>query len=229
MSLFAIADLHLSLNGEKPMDVFRGWQNYIQMLEENWRRVVREGDTVVIAGDISWAMKIEDALLDFQFLHSLPGEKILLKGNHDYWWSTRNKIDQFLLEHGFSDMKVLHNCAYLVEGKALCGTRGWLYNSETAEDRKIVAREAGRLTISMDEAKRLGGELVAFLHYPPVYDAMECSEILELLASNRIKHCYFGHIHGQYAAQKALVGEYKGVQMHLISADYVQFCPVKVE
>lgn len=229
MSLFAIADLHLSLNGEKPMDVFRGWQNYIQRLEENWRRVVREGDTVVIAGDISWAMKIEDALLDFQFLHSLLGEKILLKGNHDYWWSTRNKIDQFLLEHGFSDMKVLHNCAYLVEGKALCGTRGWLYNSETAEDRKIVAREAGRLTMSMDEAKRLGGELVAFLHYPPVYDAMECSEILELLASNRIKHCYFGHIHGQYAAQKALVGEYKGVQMHLISADYVQFCPVKVE
>ena len=229
MSLFAIADLHLSLNGEKPMDVFRGWQNYIQRLEENWRQVVREGDTVVIAGDISWAMKIEDALLDFQFLHSLPGEKILLKGNHDYWWSTRNKIDQFLLEHGFSDMKVLHNCAYLVEGKALCGTRGWLYNSETAEDRKIVAREAGRLTMSMDEAKRLGGELVAFLHYPLVYDAMECSEILELLASNRIKHCYFGHIHGQYAAQKALVGEYKGVQMHLISADYVQFCPVKVE
>ena len=229
MSLFAIADLHLSLNGEKPMDVFRGWQNYIQRLEENWRRVVREGDTVVIAGDISWAMKIEDALLDFQFLHSLPGEKILLKGNHDYWWSTRNKIDQFLLEHGFSDMKVLHNCAYLVEGKALCGTRGWLYNSETAEDRKIVAREAGRLTMSMDEANRLGGELVAFPHYPPVYDAMECSEILELLASNRIKHCYFGHIHGQYAAQKALVGEYKGVQMHLISADYVQFCPVKVE
>ena len=213
MSLFAIADLHLSLNGEKPMDVFRGWHNYTQRLEENWRRVVQEGDTVVIAGDISWAMKIEDALLDFQFLHSLPGEK----------------IDQFLLEHGFSDMKVLHNCAYLVEGKALCGTRGWLYNSETAEDRKIVAREAGRLTMSMDEAKRLGGELVAFLHYPPVYDTMECSEILELLASNQIKHCYFGHIHGQYAAQKALVGEYKGVQMHLISADYVQFCPVKVE
>ena len=120
----------------------------------------------------------------------------MLKGNHDYWWSTRNKIDQFFLEHGFSDMKVLHNCAYLVEGKALCGTRGWLYNSETAEDRKIVAREAGRLTMSMDEAKRLGGELVAFLHYPPVYDTMECNEILELLASNQIKHCYFGHIHG---------------------------------
>ena len=229
MSLFAIADLHLSLNGEKPMDVFRGWQDYVQRLEENWRRQVKEGDTVVVAGDISWAMKLEDTLQDLQFLHSLPGEKILLKGNHDYWWSTRSKIDQFLAANGFTDMKVLFNCAYLVEGKALFGTRGWLYNSETAEDKKIVAREAGRLSMSMAEAKKLGGEMVAFLHYPPVYDDMECREILELLAENQIQHCYFGHIHGQNAAQKALVGEYKGVQMHLISADYVQFCPVKVE
>ena len=229
MSLFVIADLHLSLNGEKPMDVFRGWQGYVRRLEENWRRVVREGDTVVIAGDISWAMKLEDAFLDFQFLHSLPGSKVLLKGNHDYWWSTRSKIDQFLLEHGFSDMRVLHNCAYLVEGKALCGTRGWLYNSESAEDKKIVAREAGRLSASLAEAKKLGGEPVAFLHYPPVYDDMACREILELLVENQVGRCYFGHIHGQYAAQKALVGEYQGVKMRLISADHLQFCPVLVE
>ncbi len=229
MALFAIADLHLSLNGEKPMDVFRGWHQYVQRLEENWRRIVQEEDTVVIAGDISWAMKLEDALQDFQFLHDLPGQKILLKGNHDYWWSTRNKIDQFLGAHGFSDMRVLHNCAYLVEGKAICGTRGWLYNSETAEDKKIVAREAGRLAMSMEEAKKLGGEPVAFLHYPPVYDVMACQELLELLVSQGVRNCYFGHIHGQYAAQKALVGEYQGVHMHLISADHVQFCPVKVE
>ena len=229
MSLFVIADLHLSLNGEKPMDVFRGWQGYVRRLEENWRRVVREEDTVVIAGDISWAMKLEDAFLDFQFLHSLPGSKVLLKGNHDYWWSTRSKIDQFLLEHGFSDMRVLHNCAYLVEGKALCGTRGWLYNSESAEDKKIVAREAGRLSASLAEAKKLGGEPVAFLHYPPVYDDMACREILELLVENQVGRCYFGHIHGQYAAQKALVGEYQGVKMRLISADHLQFCPVLVE
>ena len=229
MSLFVIADLHLSLNGEKPMDVFRGWQGYVRRLEENWRRVVREEDTVVIAGDISWAMKLEDAFLDFQFLHSLPGSKVLLKGNHDYWWSTRSKIDQFLLEHGFSDMRVLHNCAYLVEGKALCGTRGWLYNSESAEDKKIVAREAGRLSASLAEAKKLGGEPVAFLHYPPVYDDMVCREILELLVENQVGRCYFGHIHGQYAAQKALVGEYQGVKMRLISADHLQFCPVLVE
>ena len=228
MSLFAIADLHLSLNGEKPMDVFKGWHNYVERLEKNWRRVVQEGDTVVIAGDISWAMKLEDALLDFQFLHSLPGEKILLKGNHDYWWSTRSKIDAFFQEQGFSTLHILHNCAYRVGDVAVCGTRGWLYNSETAEDKKIVAREAGRLLASLAEGEKLGGEPMVFLHYPPVYDNMECGGILDILEERRISHCYFGHIHGQYAARKALVGEYRGVRMHLISCDFVNFTPVLV-
>lgn len=228
MSLFVIADLHLSLNGEKPMDVFRGWHNYVERLEDNWRRVVQEGDTVVIAGDISWAMKLEDAVQDFQFLHSLPGEKILLKGNHDYWWSTRSKIDAFFQEQGFSTLRILHNCAYRVGDVAVCGTRGWLYNSETAEDKKIVAREAGRLLASLAEGEKLGGEPMVFLHYPPVYDSMECGGILDILEERRISHCYFGHIHGQYAARKALVGEYRGVRMHLISCDFVNFTPVLV-
>lgn len=228
MSLFVIADLHLSLNGEKPMDVFRGWHNYVERLEDNWRRVVQEGDTVVIAGDISWAMKLEDAVQDFQFLHSLPGEKILLKGNHDYWWSTRSKIDAFFQEQGFSTLRILHNCAYRVGDVAVCGTRGWLYNSETAEDKKIVAREAGRLLASLAEGEKLGGEPMVFLHYPPVYDNMECGGILDILEERRISHCYFGHIHGQYAARKALVGEYRGVRMHLISCDFVNFTPVLV-
>lgn len=228
MALFVLGDTHLSLGASKPMDIFPGWNDYVERLEKNWRKLIKPEDTIVLAGDISWAMRLTDTRKDFEFLQSLPGQKIIMKGNHDYWWSTRSKIDQFLAEHGFSDMRVLHNCAYQVEGKALCGTRGWLYNSETAEDRKIVAREAGRLSMSMEEAKRLGGELIAFLHYPPVYDSMECTELLKLLAENHVSHCYFGHIHGQYAAQKALVGEYKGVQMHLVSADYVQFCPVRV-
>lgn len=228
MALFVIADLHLSLSSDKPMDVFKGWHDYVRRLEENWRRVVAEEDTVVIAGDISWAMKLEDSKADFAFLHSLPGRKILMKGNHDYWWSTRNKIDGFFAENGFGDLQILHNCAYRVGDKALCGTRGWLYNSETEEDKKIVSREAGRLLMSVAEAKKLGGDLVAFLHYPPVYDDMECTELLEILSQNGISDCYFGHIHGQYAAKKALVGEYKGVRMHLISCDFVDFCPVPV-
>lgn len=226
MALFVIADLHLSLGEDKPMDVFRGWEDYVERLKKNWRDLVGEEDTVVIAGDISWAMKLEDSLADFAFLHALPGRKIILKGNHDYWWSTRSKIDNFFSEHGFFDLQILHNCAYRVGDRALCGTRGWLYNSETEEDKKIVNREAGRLLASIEEAKSLGGELTAFLHYPPIYDGMECRELLDILAENEVKDCYFGHIHGQYAAKKALVGEYRGVRMHLVSCDFVKFSPV---
>lgn len=228
MALFAIADLHLSLGADKPMDVFRGWQDYVQRLEENWRGMVGDTDTVVIAGDISWAMKLEDTLKDFSFINSLPGQKLLLKGNHDYWWSTRNKMDRFFLENGWDTLHILHNCAYRVDDKAICGTRGWLYNAETAEDRRIVSREAGRLLSSIEQAKALGGELAAFLHYPPVYDSMECRELLEILRENQIRHCYFGHIHGQYAAKKALAGSYQGIGMHLISCDYVNFAPVPI-
>ncbi len=228
MALFAIADLHLSLGADKPMDVFRGWQDYVQRLEENWRGMVGDTDTVVIAGDISWAMKLEDTLKDFSFINSLPGQKLLLKGNHDYWWSTRNKMDQFFLENGWDTLHILHNCAYRVDDKAICGTRGWLYNAETADDRRIVSREAGRLLSSIEQAKALGGELMAFLHYPPVYDSMECRELLEILQENQIRHCYFGHIHGQHAAKKALAGSYQGIGMHLISCDYVNFAPVSI-
>lgn len=228
MALFVIADLHLSLGTDKPMDAFKGWEGYVRRLEENWRAVVAAEDTVVIAGDISWAMKLEESLEDFAFIHSLPGKKIIMKGNHDYWWSTRNKIDSFFAEHGFDSLHVLHNCAYRVGERALCGTRGWLYNSETEEDRKIVTREAGRLLASIREAKKLGGELTAFLHYPPVYDTMECREILDILVENQVRECYFGHIHGQYAARKALVGEYRGIRMQLVSCDFVNFCPVLI-
>lgn len=228
MSLFVIADLHLSLGAEKPMDVFNGWQNYVERLETNWRAVVQPEDTVVLAGDLSWAMKLEDALQDFRFLHSLPGEKIIMKGNHDYWWATRNKIDTFLAEHGLFSLKVMHNCAYKVGDRALCGTRGWLYRAQSEEDKKIVNREAGRLLASIEEAKKLGGKLTAFLHYPPVYDGMECREILDILVDAGVTDCYFGHIHGQYAAKKALIGEYNQVKMHLISCDFVNFCPVLI-
>ena len=228
MALYVIADLHLSLGADKPMDVFPGWKDYVQRLEKNWTALVKPEDTVVVAGDISWAMRLEEAAADFAFLNGLPGQKLLLKGNHDYWWSTRSKIDAFFQEQGFSTLHILHNCAYRVGDVAVCGTRGWLYNSETAEDKKIVAREAGRLLASLAEGEKLGGEPMVFLHYPPVYDNMECWGILDILEERRISHCYFGHIHGQYAARKALVGEYRGVRMHLISCDFVNFTPVLV-
>lgn len=228
MALYGIADLHLSLGADKPMDVFPGWWDYTHRLEENWRALVKPEDTVVIAGDISWAMRLEDTLADFTFIHRLPGEKILLKGNHDYWWSTRKKIDNFLAENGLTSLHMLHNDAYRVGDKALCGTRGWLYNAAGEEDKKIVAREAGRLLASIQAAEKLGGERIAFLHYPPVYDSMECWELLDILLEHGVTACYFGHIHGQYASRKALTGAWNGIGMRLVSCDFVNFTPVLI-
>ena len=231
MSLFVIADLHLSFGCNKPMDVFPGWKDYTQRLEQNWRSLVKESDTVVIAGDISWAMKLEETEQDFAFIHHLPGEKILMKGNHDYWWSTKSKIERFLQKKGFTSMKVLHNNAYIVENVAVCGTRGWLYNSETEEDVKIVNREVGRLVASLDDAARQDAHAqpIVFLHYPPVYGNMACAGILDVLETRHNEQCYFGHIHGNQASKKAVRGNYHGIKMHLISCDYVNFMPILVK
>ena len=217
MSLFVIADLHLSFGCNKPMDVFPGWKDYTQRLEQNWRSLVKESDTVVIAGDISWAMKLEETEQDFAFIHHLPGEKILMKGNHDYWWSTKSKIERFLQEKGFTSMKVLHNNAYIVEDVAICGTRGWLYNSETEEDIKIVNREVGRLVASLDDAARQDAHAqpIVFLHYPPVYGNMACAGILDVLETRHIEQCYFGHIHGNQASKKAVRGNYHGIKLYM--------------
>ncbi|QEY34055.1 serine/threonine protein phosphatase [Caproiciproducens galactitolivorans] len=228
MSLFAIADLHLSLGCDKPMDVFSGWQNYTERLEKNWRAVVGRDDTVVIAGDISWAMNLEEAVNDFSFIHSLPGKKLILKGNHDYWWSTRKKIVEFLERNGLDTIQIIHNNAVVVGDIAVCGTRGWLYNAETDEDVKIVNREVGRLNASIDDAERQGAKPVVFLHYPPVYDGAVCKEILDVLKERGIQKCYFGHIHGSQAARRAITGEYEGIKMVLISCDYLNFMPVLV-
>lgn len=225
MALYAIADLHLSLGADKPMDVFRGWENYVERLEKNWRSLVTDADTVVIAGDISWGMKLEETERDFAFLNRLPGKKLLLKGNHDYWWSTRNKIDTYFAQRGFDTMRIVFNSAERVGDITVCGTRGWLYNAETAEDRKIVARENGRLIASLKAAQVLGGTPVVFLHYPPVYDTAECAALLDTMLEYGVRDCYFGHIHGDHAAKKAPVGEYKGIRMHLVSCDYIRFMP----
>jgi len=228
MSLFAIADLHLSLGSDKPMDIFEGWHDYVTRLEKNWRGAVRDEDTVVIAGDISWAMKLEETKKDFSFLNSLPGQKLLIKGNHDYWWTTRAKIDSFLKTNGFDSLHIVHNNAYKIGGTGVCGTRGWIYNAASAEDVKIVNREAGRLNASIDDALRQGADPVAFLHYPPVYDGMVCREILDVLLQRGIRKCYFGHIHGGQAARRAVTGEYKGIELRLISCDYLGFMPLLV-
>lgn len=228
MSLFVLGDLHLSLGEDKPMDIFSGWNDYVTRLENNWRKLVTDNDTIVIAGDISWAMKLEQTLVDFQFINSLPGKKIFLKGNHDYWWSTKRKMDLFLEENGLNSISILFNNAYLAGGYAICGTRGWFLENDAPEDIKVLNREVGRLTASIEEALKLGGEPVVFLHYPPYYRGIECSEIMDVLTHYQIKKCFYGHIHGKKSMNLAFEGEYKGVNFRLISCDKVDFMPVLV-
>ena len=225
MALFAIADLHLSLGSDKPMDVFRGWEDYVPRLEENWRSVVGEKDTVVIAGDISWAMSLSEAKTDFAFLHSLPGQKLLLKGNHDYWWTTRRKMDAFLAENGFDDLRIVHNDAVVVDDRyAVCGTRGWFYDAEGDADKLVLAREVGRLRTSVLAACETGRTPVCFLHYPPVFADAVCREILDALHELKIDRLYYGHIHSS-GIRRAYNGEYEGIAMRLISGDAVGFMP----
>ncbi len=228
MALFAIADLHLSLGSSKPMDVFPGWEGYTVKIEENWKKIVKEEDTVVIAGDVSWGMNFKESLEDFRFIHNLPGKKLILKGNHDYWWATKKKIDDFLHENGFYDIDIIHNNAKIVGDFAVCGTRGWMYNSETNEDMKIMAREVGRLKSSITEAKKLDKIPVVFLHYPPAYDNFVSEDIFEVLKDNGIKDCYYGHIHGSYATKKVVLGDFRGVNLRLIACDFLKFMPLLV-
>lgn len=228
MSLFVIADLHLSFGANKPMNIFRGWDNYEERLEKNWRSLVTDEDTVVIPGDISWAMKLNECYEDFKFIHNLPGKKLLLKGNHDYWWDTRRKIENYLRENGFDSIEIVFNSAKAVGEYAVCGTRGWFYDAEADSDKKVLNREVGRLRTSITEALKTDLEPVAFLHYPPVYGDQRCDDILNVLKEYNIKKCYYGHLHGSNVAKKAVTGEFEGINFKLISSDYVKFVPILV-
>lgn len=224
MSLFAIGDTHLSLSVNKPMDIFRGWTDYTDRLQKNWNAVVSEGDSVVIPGDISWAMNFEEAKKDFGFLNSLNGTKYVLKGNHDYWWNTMSKMTRFLDENGFDSIKIIHNNAYLVEGFAIGGTRGWFYDDSEGDVNKVILREAGRLRASLKAASELGGEMIAFLHYPPINEVQRCDELIDVLKEFDIKRCYFGHLHGFVAPGCAKI-ESDGITFNLVSADFLGFTP----
>ncbi len=228
MAVYTIADLHLSFGTDKPMDVFPGWANYTEKIENNWKRLVTENDTVVIAGDISWAMELNETYNDFSFIHKLPGKKILLKGNHDYWWTTKAKMDRYLSENGFDSMSILHNNFFIADGLALCGSRGWFYDAETDADMKVLHREAGRLRMSLKPAVKAGYTPIVFLHYPPVYNSMECTEITDVLKEFGVQKCFYGHIHGGNAAKRAYIGEKDGISYKLIACDYIRFMPLAV-
>lgn len=226
--LYTIGDLHLSLGCDKPMDIFSGWTNYLERLQKNWNSKITDDDTVVLLGDHSWALKLEDSRNDLEFIDKkLNGKKILIKGNHDLWWSTTKKITDFVSDNGFSTISFLFNNAYLTEGISICGTRGWIRENGEPADKKVLNREAGRLEASLQAGVKLGGELVAFIHYPPIYGTEENAQIIELLHKYNVKRCYYAHLHGN-SVKGALNGERMGVYYKLVSADGVGFDPVKI-
>ena len=233
MALFVMADLHLSLSGEKPMDIFGSrWQCHQEKIKSRWLSLINDKDTVVIPGDISWSMTLEDALEDLLFLNSLPGKKIISKGNHEYWWSTAAKINKFFCENKIDTIELLHNNALIAEDFAICGTRGWFTEANAPKDAdydKIVAREAGRLKRSLDMACLLDREKekLVFLHFPPALEGFVCREIIDVLHEYGIKRCFFGHIHGKYNIPRSY--DFEGIEMRLISSDFLDFYPYPIQ
>ena len=229
--LYALGDTHLSLQTNKPMDVFGGaWQGYMEKLEAGLS-VLRDGDTLILCGDTSWAMDLRDAGPDFLWLDAFPGTKYLVKGNHDYWWTTAQKLENFWSELGVTSLRLLHNNAVRYGGIAVCGTRGWFYEEDKrgTHDEKVFLRELGRLRASLEAGRKTGAdELVCCLHYPPLYEGYRCDEIVALLNEYGVKRCYFGHLHGP-AQSRVIEGPYGGIDYTLVAGDYVNFCPVFVE
>ena len=226
MSLYAIADLHLSFGVDKPMDIFGGWEDYEERILEEWQKTVKPEDTVVIPGDISWAMKIEEAIPDFKFIESLNGNKIILKGNHDFWWSTKSKIEKMFLDSDIKSISILQNNSYKYKDISICGSRGWINENGKEADSKVLAREALRLEMSIKSADE-ESEKIVFLHYPPIFKN-DCNySILEVIKKYNIKTVYYGHLHGR-SCLNAFEGEADGITYKLISGDHLKFKPVKI-
>ena len=227
MALYAIGDLHLSLGADKPMDVFGGpWENYVEKIKLGFSSL-HDDDVCVLCGDLAWGMTMEQALPDFQFIEALPGKKILLKGNHDFWWSTAKKAYSFFAAHDMHTMDILNNNCYFYGDYAICGTRGWFYEEDAAGTHtgKMLAREALRLEASLKAAE--GRPIFCFLHYPPIYQGYQCPEMLALLDKYEVERCYYGHLHG-YTHRRAFEGMREKTEYALIAADYVAFQPVKI-
>ena len=230
MAIYAIADLHLSFSQDKPMSIFgENWEEHSEKIKNNWISKVKPEDTVVLSGDFSWAMYLQDTYKDFEYLNSLPGKKLLLKGNHDYWWTTVTNMRNFLEENKFENIDFIYNNSYLVENKILTGTRGWnLLDTENSS--KMIKRESIRLQLAIEDGiKKYGDdkEIIVFMHYPPISNTNRKSEFLKILKQYDIKRCYYGHLHGK-SHQDAVEGIVDGIEFKLISADYLNFDVIKV-
>ena len=232
MSIYVIGDLHLSFETDKPMDIFgNNWFNHAEKIKENWIKKVTENDTVIIPGDFSWATYLEETYKDFEFLNSLPGKKVLLKGNHDYWWTTVTHMNKFLKENNFENIYFLHNNSYLIEDIIITGTRGWINSYQSPDNYKILKRENDRLKLSIKDGINKYGEkeMIVFMHYPPFYKEEVDNEIdfIKTMKNFNVSKCYYGHLHAD-SHKEAIEGNVNGIDYKLISSDYINFDLVKV-
>lgn len=233
MSIYVIGDLHLAFSVDKPMDIFgNNWENHAEKIKLNWLKKVKKEDTVILPGDFSWATYLEDTYKDFDFLNSLPGNKIMSKGNHDYWWATVTSMKKYLRENDFNNIEFLYNNAYLVENKIIVGTRGWINSWRSQENYKILKRENDRLKLSIEDGiKKYGNtkEMVAFIHYPPFYKEVVPEEIdfIKTLNKFNIKKCYYAHLHGE-SHREAIEGNINGIEFKLVSSDYLKFDLIEI-
>lgn len=228
MAIYAIADLHLSLAQDKPMSIFGPrWERHEEKIRENWHLTVGNDDTVLICGDHSWALKLEEAVADLNFIGGLPGRKILIKGNHDLWWQSKSKIQKYLP----AEMLLLQNNHFEVEGVAICGTRGWVCPNDdnfTQHDVKIYHRELGRLENSLQSATRASREkIIVMLHYPPFNSKREPSGFVEIMERYGVRRCVYGHLHAD-SQRLAVTGCRNGITYDLVACDYTNFAPVLI-
>lgn len=234
MAIFVIGDLHLSFNNPKPMDIFgENWAGHEEKVRSNWIENVKEDDLVILPGDFSWETYLVDTKQDFDYLNNLPGQKLLLKGNHDYWWTTVTNMKNFLNENNYTNIDFLYNNSYEFENKIICGTRGWSIIDENA-DEKLINRELIRLEISLQDGINKYGtdkELIVFMHYPPITKAKIVSEeemkFVELMKKYNVKRCYYGHLHGA-SISDAVEGNIEGIEFKLVSADGLDFKLLKI-
>ena len=229
MAIYTIGDMHLSFGESKPMDIFgENWTNHEEKIKQDWLSKVKEEDTVMHLGDFSWAMHLKDTIKDFEFLDSLPGKKILLKGNHEYWWTTVTNMNNFLKEHNLKNIYFLQNNSFEIEDKVICGTRGWtLLNEDTQNSKKMLAREAQRLELSIQDGLGKNKEIIVFMHYPPIVKQNIDTEFMKILKKYDIKKCYYAHLHSK-SIEDAVEGVIQGIEFKLVSADALDFKLLKI-
>ncbi len=234
MALYAISDLHLALGVDKPMDIFGvHWTNYMDKLKLHWEETVEEDDTVIIPGDISWATYLEQAVADFKFIDCLPGNKIISKGNHDYWWNTISKLNEFLEKYSLKTINFMHNNSFELEKRIICGTRGWKCPGDTDfsdDDQKIYNRELKRLELSLENGRKANHDkkIIVAMHYPPFNVKMQPSGFVDIMRNYDVRTCLYGHLHAK-SISKAVMGEINGIEYKLVSADYLEFRPIEVD